>query len=92
MRFLPGSSTLLPRFKIRFGKAGQLESTITPDTCVEKSLSAGSFCRISSRAGRRVFGLCRYMLDSRESAEDATSEVPPSNAFTLCGADSVDAN
>ncbi len=25
--------------------------------------------------GRRVFGLCRYMLDTRESAEDATSEV-----------------
>jgi RNA polymerase sigma-70 factor (ECF subfamily) len=24
---------------------------------------------------RRVFGLCRYMLDSRESAEDATSDV-----------------
>jgi RNA polymerase sigma-70 factor, ECF subfamily len=24
---------------------------------------------------RRVFGLCRYMLESRESAEDATSEV-----------------
>jgi len=24
---------------------------------------------------RRVFGLCRYMLDSRESAEDACSEV-----------------
>jgi RNA polymerase sigma-70 factor, ECF subfamily len=24
---------------------------------------------------RRVFGLCRYLLDSRESAEDATSEV-----------------
>jgi RNA polymerase sigma-70 factor, ECF subfamily len=24
---------------------------------------------------RRVFGLCRHMLDSRESAEDATSEV-----------------
>jgi len=24
---------------------------------------------------RRVSGLCRYMLDSRESAEDATSEV-----------------
>ena len=24
---------------------------------------------------RRVLGLCRYMLDSRESAEDATSEV-----------------
>ena len=25
--------------------------------------------------GRRVFGLCRYMLESRENAEDATSEV-----------------
>ena len=25
--------------------------------------------------GRRVFGLCRHMLDSRERAEDATSEV-----------------
>lgn len=24
---------------------------------------------------QRVFGLCKYMLDSRESAEDATSEV-----------------
>ena len=24
---------------------------------------------------RRIFGLCRYMLDSPESAEDATSEV-----------------
>ncbi len=24
---------------------------------------------------KRVFGLCRYMLDSRESAEDATGEV-----------------
>jgi len=30
---------------------------------------------IYSRYVRRVFGLCRYMLDSRESAEDATSEV-----------------
>jgi RNA polymerase sigma-70 factor (ECF subfamily) len=24
---------------------------------------------------RRVFGMCRYMLESRESAEDATSEI-----------------
>src|SRR5260370_37138329 len=30
---------------------------------------------IHRRYVRRVFGLCRYMLDSRESAEDATSEV-----------------
>jgi len=30
---------------------------------------------IYRRYVRRVFGLCSYMLDSRESAEDATSEV-----------------
>ena len=30
---------------------------------------------IHRRFFRRVFGLCRYLLDSRESAEDATSEV-----------------
>jgi len=30
---------------------------------------------IYHRYARRVFGLCRYMLGSRESAEDATSEV-----------------
>ena len=30
---------------------------------------------IYSRYVRRVFGLCRYMLDSRGNAEDATSEV-----------------
>lgn len=30
---------------------------------------------IYRRYARRVFGLCRYMLDSREGAEDATSDV-----------------
>jgi RNA polymerase sigma-70 factor (ECF subfamily) len=30
---------------------------------------------IYHRYVRRVFGLCRYMLDSRDRAEDATSEV-----------------
>src|ERR1700745_1250742 len=30
---------------------------------------------IYRRYVQRVFGLCRYMLESRESAEDATSEV-----------------
>lgn len=30
---------------------------------------------IYRRFVRRVFGLCRYMLESRESAEDATSQV-----------------
>ncbi len=30
---------------------------------------------IYRRYGKRVFGLCRYMLGTRESAEDASSEV-----------------
>ena len=30
---------------------------------------------IYRRYVRRVFGLCRYILNSREGAEDATSEV-----------------
>jgi RNA polymerase sigma-70 factor (ECF subfamily) len=30
---------------------------------------------IYRRYARRVFGLCRYMLESQENAEDATSEV-----------------
>jgi RNA polymerase sigma-70 factor (ECF subfamily) len=34
-----------------------------------------AFGEIYRRYVRRVFGLCRYMLNSRESAEDATSEV-----------------
>ena len=34
-----------------------------------------ALAEIYRRYARRVFGLCRYMLNSRESAEDATSEV-----------------
>ena len=36
---------------------------------------ADALGEIHHRYVRRVFGLCRYMLDSRESAQDATSEV-----------------
>src|SRR5512146_2146813 len=36
---------------------------------------AEALTEIHHRFARRVFGLCRYMLDSRESAEDATSDV-----------------
>lgn len=36
---------------------------------------AGALGEIYRLYARRVFGLCRYMLESRESAEDATSEV-----------------
>jgi RNA polymerase sigma-70 factor (ECF subfamily) len=36
---------------------------------------ANALAEIYNRYAGRVFGLCRYMLNSRESAEDATSEV-----------------
>lgn len=36
---------------------------------------ADALAEIYRRYVRRVFGLCRYLLDSRENAEDATSEV-----------------
>ena len=36
---------------------------------------ADALGEIYRRYARRVFGLCRYMLNSREGAEDATSEV-----------------
>jgi RNA polymerase sigma-70 factor, ECF subfamily len=36
---------------------------------------AEALAEIYRRYVRRVIGLCRYMLDSRENAEDATSEV-----------------
>ncbi len=36
---------------------------------------ADALGEIYRRYVRRVFGLCRYMLNSREGAEDATSEV-----------------
>src|SRR6202158_5012729 len=34
-----------------------------------------ALAEIYRRYVRRVFGLCRYMLNSREGAEDATSEI-----------------
>jgi RNA polymerase sigma-70 factor, ECF subfamily len=40
-----------------------------------RSHDAEALGEIYRRYARRVFGLCRYMLDARESAEDATSEV-----------------
>src|SRR5207247_3882768 len=60
----------------REGKAKQmegldLESVIEP----ARGQDAEALGEIYHRYVRRVFGLCRYMLDSRERAEDATSEV-----------------
>jgi len=40
-----------------------------------QSHDADALGEIYRRFVRRVFGLCRYMLNSREGAEDATSEV-----------------
>ena len=60
----------------REGKAPQMEG---PDlvSVIERAQGhdAEALGEIYRLYVRRVFGLCRYMLDSRESAEDATSEV-----------------
>jgi RNA polymerase sigma-70 factor (ECF subfamily) len=48
-----------------------LESVVQRAQC-EDAEALGEIYRLYAR---RVFGLCRHMLDSRESAEDATSEV-----------------
>ncbi len=60
----------------REGKATHMEG---PDleSVIERAQGhdAEALGEIYRLYGRRVFGLCRYMLESRESAEDATSEV-----------------
>jgi RNA polymerase sigma-70 factor, ECF subfamily len=60
----------------REGGTGQMEG---PDleSVIERARGhdAAALGEIHRRYVRRIFGLCRYMLDSRESAEDATSEV-----------------
>jgi RNA polymerase sigma-70 factor (ECF subfamily) len=60
----------------REGKATQMEG---PDlkSVIERAQGhdAEALGEIYRLYSRRVFGLCRYMLDSRESAEDVTSEV-----------------
>ncbi len=58
------------------GKATQMEG---PDleSVIQRAQGhdAEALGEIYRLYARRIFGLCRYMLDSRESAEDATSEV-----------------
>ncbi len=60
----------------REGKARQMER-LDLESVIERAQShdAEALGEIYRRYARRVFGLCRYMLNSRESAEDATSEV-----------------
>ena len=60
----------------REGEATQMEG---PDleSVIERAQGhdAEALGEIYRLYARRVLGLCRYMLDSRESAEDAASEV-----------------
>ena len=60
----------------REGESRQMEG-LDLESVLERAQGhdADALGEIHHRYVRRVFGLCRYMLDSRESAEDATSEV-----------------
>jgi len=60
----------------REGAARQMEGSDL-ESVIERARGheAEALGEIYRRYVRRVFGLCRYMLDSRESAEDATGEV-----------------
>jgi RNA polymerase sigma-70 factor (ECF subfamily) len=58
-------------------RARQAMEGLDLESVIERARShdADALAEIYRRYVRRVFGLCRYMLESRESAEDATSEV-----------------
>jgi len=60
----------------REGETRQMEG-LDLETVIERARGhdAEALGEIYRRYVQRVFGLCRYMLESRESAEDATSEV-----------------
>ncbi len=60
----------------REGGTRQMEA-LDLESVIERARGhdADALGEIHRRYVRRVFGLCHYMLDSRESAEDATSEI-----------------
>jgi RNA polymerase sigma-70 factor (ECF subfamily) len=60
----------------REGEARQMEG-LDLESVIERARGhdAEALGEIHHRYVRRVFGLCHYMLDSRENAEDATSEI-----------------
>ena len=60
----------------REGNAAQMEGQDL-ESVIERAQGhdVEALGEIYRRYVRRVFGLCRYLLDSRENAEDATSEV-----------------
>jgi RNA polymerase sigma-70 factor (ECF subfamily) len=58
------------------GKATQMEGPDLESVILRaQGHDAEALGEIYRLFARRVFGLCRYMLDSRENAEDATGEV-----------------
>ncbi len=58
------------------GKATQIEGPDLESVIARaQGRDAEALGEIYRLYARRVLGLCRYMLDSRESAEDATSEI-----------------
>jgi RNA polymerase sigma-70 factor, ECF subfamily len=60
----------------REGKATQMEGPDLESVIARaQGHDAEALGEIYRLYARRVFGLCRYMLHSRESAEDTTSEV-----------------
>ena len=62
--------------QLREGKATQIEGPDLQSVIARaQGHDAEALGEIYRLYVRRVFGLCRYMLESRESAEDATSEV-----------------
>jgi hypothetical protein len=62
--------------QLREGETSRMEG-LDLESLLERARGqdAEALGEIYRRYAQRVFGLCRYMLDSRESAEDATSEV-----------------
>jgi RNA polymerase sigma-70 factor, ECF subfamily len=60
----------------REGESRQMEG-LGVETVIQRAQGhdVEALGEIYRRYVRRVFGLCRYMLNSREGAEDATSEV-----------------
>jgi RNA polymerase sigma-70 factor, ECF subfamily len=60
----------------RWGNATQMEGQDLENVIARaQGHDAEALGEIYRRYAGRVFGLCRYMLDSREGAEDATSDV-----------------
>ena len=58
-------------------RGGEQMEGLDLESVIERARAhdAEALAEIYRRYFRRVLGLCRYMLDSQESAEDATSEV-----------------